>query len=208
MASQETNRVSVADQDAALVERIRAGDSAAFDILMERYEGKVYRLAAGLMRNREDALDAVQDAFLNVFRKIDSFKGESAFSTWLYRIALNSVYMRLRSRSRHQETELPDAEHDRFHPATGQVVSGIRDWSERADDAVLRKELMRVLRDAVSAMPEEYRVIFTLRDVEELSNQQVADILGISLAATKTRLHRARLYLRERLSRYVQGDSR
>ena len=208
MASQETNRVTVTDLDAALVERIRAGDNAAFDILMERYEGKVYRLAAGLMRNREDALDAVQDAFLNVFRKIDSFKGESAFSTWLYRIALNSVYMKLRSRSRHQETELPDTEDELFHAATPQAVSGIRDWSERADDAVLRKELTKVIRDAVSAMPEEYRAIYTLRDVEELSNQQVADILGISLAATKTRLHRARLHLRERLSRYLQGDSR
>jgi RNA polymerase sigma-70 factor (ECF subfamily) len=208
MASQERNRLTVADQDAVLVERTRGGDSSAFDALMERYEGKVYRLAAGLMKNREDALDAVQDAFLNVFRKIDTFKGESAFSTWLYRIALNSVYMRLRSRGRRDETELPESEEALFHPATGQVLQGINDWSERADDAVLRKEMGKVIREAVDSMPEEYRAIFTLRDVEELSNQQVAEILGITVAATKTRVHRARMYLRERLSRYVLGSSR
>jgi RNA polymerase sigma-70 factor (ECF subfamily) len=206
MASQETNRVTVADADAALVDRIRRGDSSAFDALMMRYEGKVYRLAVGLMKNREDALDAVQDAFLNVFRKIDSFKGESAFSTWLYRIALNSVYMRLRARGRHEETALPESEEEILRSASAGIRGG--DWSERADDAVLRKEMGKVIRDAVASMPEEYRAIFTLRDVEGLSNQQVSDILGITVAATKTRLHRARLFLRERLARHVQGSAR
>src|SRR5678816_556078 len=95
----------VTDLDATLVERARGGDPAAFEELILRYEDKVYRLAMGMMKNREDALDAVQDAFLSVFRKLDTFKGESAFSTWLYRIAMNSVYMRLRSRSRHDRTQ-------------------------------------------------------------------------------------------------------
>src|SRR4029434_2723886 len=103
-----TSRISrggelpVTEQDDTLVERVRAGDKAAFEVLMHRYEDKVFRLAVGLMKNREDALDAVQDAFLNVYRKIDTFRGESAFSTWLYKISLNSVYMKLRSRSRHE----------------------------------------------------------------------------------------------------------
>ncbi len=201
-------KVTAADRDAALVEQIKAGDGTAFNELMERYEGKVYRLAAGMMKNREDALDAVQDSFLNVFRKIQSFRGDSAFSTWLYRIALNSIYMRLRSRSRHEPAESLEINEEIFDPVTGHVRASIRDWSERADDAVLRKEMATVIREAVEAMPEEYRAIFTLRDVEDLSNQQVAEILGLTVAATKTRLHRARLFLRERLSRYVQGNSR
>jgi len=202
------NRLSAADPDLLLVERLRGGDESAFEALMGRYEGKVYRLAAGMMKNREDALDAVQDAFLSVFRKIDSFKGESAFSTWLYRIALNAVYMRLRSRSRHDRTEPLENHEEDFDPITGHVRAVIPDWSERADDAVLRKELGGVIRETVASLPDDYRAIFTLRDVEGLSNQQVAEILGLSVAATKTRLHRARLFLRERLSRYVQGDSR
>jgi RNA polymerase sigma-70 factor (ECF subfamily) len=202
------DRLSAADPDLALVERLRGGDESAFEALMERYEGKVYRLAAGMMKNREDALDAVQDAFLSVFRKIDTFKGESAFSTWLYRIALNAVYMRLRSRSRHDRTESLETHEEIFDPITGHIRAAIPDWSERADDAVLRKELGGVIREAVASMPDDYRAIFTLRDVEDLSNQQVAEILGLTVAATKTRLHRARLFLRERLSRYLQGNSR
>jgi RNA polymerase sigma-70 factor (ECF subfamily) len=206
MASQEVNQLT-GDRDAALVERTRRGDSSAFDELMERYEGKVYRLALGMMKNRDDALDAVQDAFLSVFRKIDSFKGESAFSTWLYRIALNSVYMKLRSKSRHDKT-IPLDDEEAFDPVTGQARAAIRDWSERADDAVLRQELGGVIREAVAALPEDYRAIFTLRDVEELSNQEVAEILGLTVAATKTRLHRARMFLRNRLSRHLQGIPR
>ena len=196
----------VTDLDTTLVERVRGGDKSAFEDLMLRYEDKVYRLAIGMMKNREDALDAVQDAFLNVYRKIDTFRGESAFSTWLYKIALNSVYMKLRSRSRHEQTEsLDDLEHI-LDPARVRIQMPIRGWSERADDRLLRKELAQVLREAVAALPEEYRIIFTLREVEELSNQEVADILGLSLAATKTRLHRARLFLRQSLSRYLQGN--
>jgi len=195
----------VANGDATLVERVRGGDRPAFDEIMRRYEEKVFRLAVGMMRNREDALDAVQDAFLNVYRKIDSFKGESAFSTWLYKVALNSIYMKLRSRRRHEPVEsLDDHREEAFDPE-GQLRVPIRDWSARADEIVLRKELAGVLEEAVAALPEDYRAIFNLRDVEELSNQEVADILGLTLAATKTRLHRARLFLRQRIAGYIQG---
>lgn len=199
----------VADADAALVERLRGGDEAALEELMQRYEAKVYRLAVGMMKNREDALEAVQDAFWNVYRKIDTFKAEASFSTWLYRIALNSIYMRLRSRGRHEGRlesleDLPDP----IDPRTGHFAGTVEDWSERADDAVLRKELAEVLEESVAELPEEYRAIFTLRDVDGLSNQEVADILGLTLAATKTRLHRARLFLRDRLGRYLEGSVR
>jgi len=193
--------------DQALVDRLRGGDKSAFEDLMLRYEEKVYRLAMGMTRNREDALDAVQDAFLNVYRKIDTFKSESAFSTWLYKVALNSVYMKLRSRSRHEATESVDELEKILDPSQVQVLMPTRGWSDRADDELLRKELAGKLREAVAALPEEYRAIFTLREAEGLSNQEVADILGLSLAATKTRLHRARLFLRQRLSRYLQGNA-
>ncbi len=191
-----------------LIERIRDGDGTAFEHLMQRYEGKVYRLALGMMKNREDALEAVQDAFLNVYRKIDTFKGNSAFSTWLYRIALNSVYMKLRSRSRYDAKMEPlESVEGSFDRAIEGFPAQKGDWSERADDAVLRRELGSVVKDAVAAMPEEYRAIFTLRDVDGLPNQEVAEILGLTVAATKTRLHRARIFLRERISRYLQGGS-
>ena len=194
----------VADLDATLVERIRGGDDAAFEELMQKYEGKVYRLALGMMKNREDALEAVQDAFLSVYQKIGTFKGESTFSTWLYRVALNATYMRLRSRARHEKVESLDTLDDHFD-GTGDPWATAGDWSERADDVVFRKEISAVVKEAVAALPEEYRAIFTLRDLEGLSNQEVAEVLGLTLAATKTRLHRARLFLRERLSRHFQG---
>ena len=197
----------VTDLDTTLVERIRGGDPSAFETLMHRYEDRVFRLAMGMMKNREDALEAVQDAFLSVYRKIDAFRGESTFSTWLYKIALNSVYMKLRSRSRHDRVDSLEDLEGILDPAKVRVLLPPRGWSERADDALLRKELAAVLREAVAALPEEYRAIFTLREVEELSNQEVADILGLSLAATKTRLHRARLFLRQRLSSYLQGEA-
>ena len=193
--------------DSTLVERVRTGDKSAFEVLMHRYEDKVFRLAVGMLKNREDALDAVQDAFLNVYRKIDTFRGESAFSTWLYKISLNSVYMKLRSRARHEQTESLDDLEEILDPAKIRILMPPRGWSERADDKLLRKELSLKLREAVDALPEEYRAIFTLREVEALSNQEVADILGLGLAATKTRLHRARLFLRQRLSKYLQGDA-
>jgi RNA polymerase sigma-70 factor, ECF subfamily len=194
------------DLDAPLVNQTRGGDAAAFDELMRRYEDKVYRLAIGMTKNRDDALDAVQDTFLNAYRKIDTFKGESAFSTWLYKIALNSIYMKLRSRTRQRTESLEDLE-GILDPEKVRILMPSRGWSERADDALLRKELAGVLRAAVDSLPDEYRAIFALREVEALSNQEVADILGLSLAATKTRLHRARLFLRQRLSRYLQGNA-
>ena len=204
-ASEEVAALPALDPDASLVERIRGGDPTAFAELMQRYEEKVYRLAMGMMKNRDDALDAVQDAFLSVYRKLDSFRGESTFSTWLYRVALNSVYMKLRARGRQSLNEPLDDHPEAAFDSSGFLRVPIRDWTERADDAVLRKELGEILREAVASLPDEYRAIFTLRDVEGLSNQEVADILGLTLAATKTRLHRARLFLRERLARYVHG---
>ena len=197
----------VTDLDATLVERARSGDASAFEELMQRYEEKVYRLAMGMIKNREDALDAVQDAFLSVFRKLDTFKGESSFSTWLYRIALNSVYMRLRSRSRHDKTQPLDNLEQVLDPDRLRDLMPHAGWSARADDELLRKELGRELREAVASLPDEYRAIFTLREVEDLSNQEIADVLGLTLAATKTRLHRARLFLRHRLAKYLQGNA-
>ncbi len=196
----------VADLDATLVERIRGGDEAAFEELMQKYEGKVYRLALGMMKNREDALEAVQDAFLSVHQKIGTFKGESTFSTWLYRVALNATYMRLRSRARHEKVESLDGLEDQFD-GSGDPWATPGDWSERADDAVFRKEISAVVKEAVAELPEEYRAIFTMRDLDGLSNQEVAEVLGLTVAATKTRLHRARLFLRERISRHFQGGA-
>src|SRR5262249_47592398 len=147
--------VPVTDLDTALVDRIRRGDSSAFEELMHRYEERVFRLAVGMMKNREDALEAVQDAFLNVYRKIGSFRGDSSFSTWLYKIALNSVYMKLRSRSRHERLDPLEDLEDILDPSRIRVLMPPRGWNERADDQLLRKELAGELREAVAALPEE-----------------------------------------------------
>jgi RNA polymerase sigma-70 factor, ECF subfamily len=188
----------------ALVARLKAGDEAAFEEILRRYELKVFNLTRGLMRNDDDAQDALQDAFLSVFRNIGRFKGDSSLSTWIYRIAVNAALMKMRKR-RHEQKHVTIEEYMPEFDDTGHRVAVVPDWHPAVDQLLLNKELGGLLRTWIAELSPEYRTVFLLRDQEELDNEQVAEILGLSIAAVKSRLHRARMYLRERAKRYVYG---
>ena len=192
------DRSSQPDQD--LVEQLRAGEEPAFEALFGRYQGRVYRLALSITKNVEDAGEVVQDTFLSVYRKINTFDGRSAFSTWLYRIAVNTALMKVRARGPIQESideHLPQFTKD------GQHVRMIPDWTQGAEEQLVQKERVRIVREAIEALPPDYQAILVLRDLEELSNEEVAEIVGTSIPAVKARLHRARLVLRGKLERYM-----
>lgn len=183
--------------DAALVERVRRGDRSAFGELVKRYQAKAYRLALRFTGSPEEAQEVLQETFLNAFRSLDSFRAESAFSSWLYRITVNAALMHLRKgRAGPPRVALDDL------PASIGLVGG--EWPDAATD---RREIAAVLSKALDEMPEMVRAVFVLRDVEDLSTEQVAEILEITIPTVKTRLHRARLLLRERLARHFEGAS-
>ena len=196
------------DPDQALVDALRRdaadGGANAAEALVDAYGDRVYRLTFRITGSREDAEEATQDALWTVARKIDTFKGDSAFGSWLYRIAANAAYQKLRSRkSKGREIALDD-----LLPALdgdGRHWEPIDDWSRRVDEQAMQNELRRVLEDAIAALPPDYRTAVILHDVEGMSNPDIAETLGISLAAVKSRVHRSRLYLRQRLSRWMDG---
>jgi RNA polymerase sigma-70 factor, ECF subfamily len=191
------------DADAALVEALRREDPDAADQLVETYGDRVYRLARRITGSNEDAEEAAQDALWTAARKIQGFKGESAFGSWLYRITANAAYMKLRSRrAKANEIALDDV-----LPALdeeGRHFEPMDDWSRRVDEHALQGELRGVLESALAALPPDYRTAVVLHDIEGLSNPDIAEALGISLPAVKSRIHRSRLFLRQRLSEYLQ----
>jgi RNA polymerase sigma-70 factor (ECF subfamily) len=194
-----------AASDRGLVARLKTGDERAFEEVLKRYELKVYNLTRGLLRHDEDAQDALQETFLSVFRNIGRFKGDSSLSTWIYRIAVNSALMKKRKGRREEKNVTIDEYMPEFDD-TGHRVAVVPDWHPAVDQLLLNKELGSMLRQWIAELPKDYRTVFVLRDQEELGNEEVAAILGLSVAAVKSRLHRARLYLRERAKRYVYGQ--
>jgi RNA polymerase sigma-70 factor, ECF subfamily len=193
--------------DAGLVEALRRDEPGAAERLIERYGERVYRLAVRITGVKEDAEEVAQDALWTAARRIHTFKGESAFGSWLYRIAANAAYQKLRWRRRKaQEIALDDV-----LPALdgeGRHFEPMDDWSSRVDEQALQGELRQVLTDAIGALPADYRAVLVLRDVEGLSNPDVAEALRIGLAAVKSRVHRSRLLVRKRLSEYLEGSDR
>lgn len=188
--------------DAELVERLKRGEMEAFETLLARYQGKVYRLAMNLTRNPEDAEEVTQDVFLSVYRKIGTFDGRAAFSTWLYRVAANAALMKLRGRR--PEPHLPIEEGGPTFAADGSFARPVADWSHLPEDHLLAAESRQVLGQAIEALPPDYKAVVVLRDIEGLSNQEVAETVGTTVLAVKSRLHRARLALRERLGTYFE----
>jgi RNA polymerase sigma-70 factor, ECF subfamily len=192
------------DADGALVEALRRGDPAAAEQLVERYGDRVYRLAMRITGSKEDAEEAAQDALWTAARKIGMFKGESAFGSWLYRITANAAYQKLRTRkSKAREIAiddvLPSLDED------GRHFEPMDDWSNRVDEKALQGELREVLESAIDALPDDYRTALVMHDVEGLSNPDIAETLGISLPAVKSRVHRSRLFVRKRLAEYMQA---
>jgi len=182
-------------REAELVARLRAGEEAAYETLIRDHGGRMLAVARRILPTEEDAQDAIQEAFLSAFRKIDTFQGQSLLGTWLHRIAINAALMRLRSLRRRKEQDVEDLL-PRFLEG-GHFESAPRRWSEAADGPAVRAELRQVVRDAIDELPENYRIPLLLRDIEELDNAEVAEHLNISVNAAKIRVHRARLALRE-----------
>jgi RNA polymerase sigma-70 factor, ECF subfamily len=186
--------------DLALVERVRAGDVAAYDALVRKYERQVFRIAQHITQNREDAEDVMQDAFVKAFEKLDQFQGNSKFYTWLVRIAVNESLMRLRKRRTGRMVSIDED----LKTDEGSVPRDFADWAPNPEQNYSQSELREILRKTIQGLPPGFRVVFVLRDVDGLSTEETAESLGLSIPAVKSRLLRARLQLRERLSRYFK----
>jgi RNA polymerase sigma-70 factor (ECF subfamily) len=191
-----------ADRDAGLVEALRRRDAGAPEALVAAYGDKVYRLAIRITSNEQDAEEVVQDALWTAARKIDTFKGESAFGSWLYRITANAAYQKLRGRQSKRNEVSWDALAPWFDDQ-GHHVEPVGDWSAKVEEPALQTELRTVLTTAINDLPDDYRTAFVLHDVEGLSNPEIAETLNISLPAVKSRVHRSRLFLRQRLAEYL-----
>jgi RNA polymerase sigma-70 factor (ECF subfamily) len=194
------------DVDADLVAALRAEAPEAAEQLVERFGDRVYRLAMRITGSREDAEEAAQDALWTAARKIQMFKGESAFGSWIYRITANAAYQKLRTRKQKAaeialDDVLPSLDGD------GRHFEPIDDWSNRVDEKALQGELRGVLQEAIDGLPPDYRTALVMHDVEGLSNPDIAETLGISLPAVKSRVHRSRLYVRKRLADYLKEET-
>ncbi len=191
------------DEDLEIVKRAVDGDYAAFQQIVEKYQDRAYRLAWSLVKNNDDANDVVQDAFLNVFRKLDTFDGRAKFSSWLYRVVVNAGLMRLRKKRRRSEIPLEE-----FGPQfldDGHHASVAPSWDMRGDRVVENNELREKILEAVDELEEKYQTVFLLREVEDLDLKEIAQILDLTVPAVKSRLHRARLFLRATLEPYMSG---
>ena len=192
------------DRDGSLVTALRRGDPTAAEDLVSAYGDRAYRLATRITCDPQDAEEAVQDAFLSAIRKIDSFRGESAFGSWLYRIVANAAYQHCRRRG----GRVADVSLDKLLPMFdqhGRHVAPVADWSMTVDDPARQMELRMVLSSAIAELPADYRVVELLRDVDGLSHQEIAETLGLSVANVRKRVHRARLFLRKRLEAHLSS---
>lgn len=196
--------------DFELVTQLRQGDTTALDVLMERHSARAYRVAFGITRNRADAEEVVQDAFLALYRNADTFEGRAALSTWFYRIVTNAALMKRRGR-RH-EVEVPlEIQTPNFHTnghRRGDLRVLMGDWSQDPESTLLSQETRALVQRAIEGLPDLYRTVLVLRDMEGLSNDEVAEIVGESVAAVKSRLHRARMALREELTHHLGPRAR
>ena len=192
-----TTSVPTGFDESALVAQAKAGDQNAFTELVNRYERKIYRLAKNITRNDEDAEDVLQDAFLKAYTHLDNFKGDSKFYTWIVRIAVNEALMRLRKRKTDRSVPLDEP----VELGEETVQREIAVWEDNPEQQYSQEEWRRILDEAVESLKSDFRTVFVLRDIEELSTEETAETLGISVPAVKSRLLRARLALRETLTR-------
>lgn len=188
----------------SIVTRARNGDAEAFNELVNRYESKIFRLARHITQSQEDSEDIMQETFLKAFEHLDDFQGNSKFYTWLVRIAVNQSLMKLRKRRGDRLVSLDEP----FDTGEETVTREIAVWEENPEHTYSREEIREILERAVEGLPPIFRTVFVLRDIEELSTEETAATLNLSVPAVKSRLLRARLRLREKLTRYFKrkGD--
>ncbi len=192
------------DDEAAIVAQARLGDAKAFSELLRRYEGKIFRLALHITQNREDAEDVLQEAFLKAYEHLDQFQGQSKFYTWIVRIAVNQALMKLRKRKSDRSVSLDET----IDTGEDTVAREIAAWDENPEQQYSREEINEILSSAIDGLAPIYRAVFVLRDVDDLSTEETAEALELSIPAVKSRLLRARLQLRDKLTRYFKrkGD--
>jgi RNA polymerase sigma-70 factor (ECF subfamily) len=198
------NRKTVSDEDTELVRAINAGQTERFQELVRRYEQKLYNFGRRMCRNEADAEDLVQDTFLNVYRFLKDFRYETKFKNWLYRVAANTSLKRQRRSKFAPEPELSLEDHVGNEGA--EALDEVPEWARMPLDQILTEELLETLNQAIWSLPEKYRIVAILRDVEEFSTEETAQILNLSPANVKVRLHRARLFLRDALKGYFSHD--
>jgi RNA polymerase sigma-70 factor, ECF subfamily len=186
------------DVELSLIARVKAGETERFVDLVRPYERSVYLLAYSVLKNKEDAEDVAQEAVFKAFQHLDQLRSEATFKSWLLQIAMNEARVRLRRDRRHLYESLDEGvqETDEADFMPRQVA----DWREIPSEALEQKELRQKLQEALDGLPAQYRQVFLLRDIEHMSEKEAADVLGITIAAVKSRLHRARLQLRETLA--------
>jgi RNA polymerase sigma-70 factor (ECF subfamily) len=196
--------VADAFDDAALVARAQSGDQAAFTALVNEYSRKIYRVAKNITQNDEDAEDVLQETFLKAYEHLPGFQGQSKFYTWIVRIAVNESLMKLRKRKGNRFVSLDEP----VETGEEEVKREIAVWEDNPEQLYSQEEMQRILNDAVESLKPDFRTVFTLRDIEELSTEETAEALDITVPAVKSRLLRARLALREKLTRQFKrkGD--
>jgi RNA polymerase sigma-70 factor (ECF subfamily) len=190
--------------ESVLVAQAREGDLQAFTNLVQRYDGKIFRLAMHVTQNREDAEDVLQETFMKAYEHLDQFKGDSKFYTWIVRIAVNQALMKLRRRRTDKTVSMDET----IDTGEDTVVREIAAWDENPEQRFSRDEIGKIMDGAIDSLEPIYRSVFVLRDVEDLSTEETAEALGLSVPAVKSRLLRARLQLREKLTRFFKrkGD--
>jgi RNA polymerase sigma-70 factor, ECF subfamily len=193
------------DRDADLVEALRGRHASAAEQLVARYGDRAYRLALRIAGNRQDAEEALQDAFWNVIRRIDTFRGESSLGSWIYRITANAAYQKRRRDAHRRDSISLDEVLPRLDEH-GRYTDPIVDWSTELADPAVQTELRSVLTSALEELPDHYRAVTILHDVEGLSMAEVAACLDITVPTAKARAHRARLLLRQRLGEFMSGE--
>jgi RNA polymerase sigma-70 factor (ECF subfamily) len=191
------------DDEATLIAQLRAGDEAAFEQVVRQYGGRLLAVARRIVGTEEDARDVVQDAFMNAFKSLDRFEGNAKLSTWLHRIAVNAALMKLRTRKRKPEQPI-DSMLPGFNEE-GHFEERFQSWEEPVDKALEREENRELVRRQIDALPDSYRTVLVLRDIEGLDTEETANMLGLSVNATKIRLHRARQALRTMLAPHFAG---
>jgi RNA polymerase sigma-70 factor, ECF subfamily len=186
--------------DLMLIAQFKRGSITAFEELISRYESKIFNLSMRLTRNQEDSEEVLQDVFATIYKKIAGFEGKSAFSSWLYRIVVNASFMKLRKRKQQHTMFFED-----LSPTVKQqYLDSDPMFVSRSDSLTYGREVRDEISRAVNRLPEQYRAVFVLRDVDGLTNQEVGEILNLSVPAVKSRLHRSRLMLRKKLLRYYR----
>jgi RNA polymerase sigma-70 factor (ECF subfamily) len=186
--------------ESVLLEQARDGNPAAFSELVRRYEGKIFRLAQHITQNREDAEDVLQETFLKAYEHLDQFQGNSKFYTWIVRIAVNQALMKLRKRKTDKTVSMDET----LDTGEDTVAREIATWDPNPEQRYSQQEMRKILEEAVDSLSPPYRAVFVLRDIDELSTEETAEALDLSIPAVKSRLLRARLQLRDKLTRHFK----